>query len=327
MLPPKPFSSYTDLVSLLIARGMKILDAKQAEKKLAEVGYYRLSGYWYPAREFLSGVDGNNLICPVSSKPLRGDNFSSGTFFTDAVELYQFDKELRLLMLDAVESLEVNFRSLIAHELGACDPMAYRDVSYINPKQAADFTKQGKLRNTWKEWTSRQQQQLDRSKEDCIVWHRKSNRSIPFWVAVEAWDFGTVSKYFEILKGSYQNRVLSRIGLTDAKMFTRWLQEINLLRNRCAHHTRIWNQVSANPLAVPASDPYFDGLSLTPVALTRLYGLIAIIWYLLRPTAANSRWIDEVSNLVNRMPSMPGCTYAGLGLQYPCSFPRHLFDL
>jgi abortive infection bacteriophage resistance protein len=305
---------------------MRILDVKQAETKLAEIGYYRLSGYWYPAREFLIGIDGNHITCPVSKKPLRGDNFSPVTFFTDAVELYRFDKELRLLMLDAVESLEVNIRTLIAHELGACDPMAYKDVSYINLKQTKDFTKNGKLRNIWKEWSTRQQQQLDRCKEDCIVWHRKSSRSIPFWVAVEAWDFGTVSKYFEMLKGSYQNKVLSRLGLTDARMFTRWLQEINLLRNRCAHHTRIWNQVSANPLAVPVYDPYFAGLNLSSVELTRFFGLVAIIWYLLRPTAANSLWIDEVSSLINCMPSMPGCTYAGLGLQRPGGFPRHLFN-
>jgi abortive infection bacteriophage resistance protein len=260
-------------------------------------------------------------------RPLRGDNFSPGTFFADAVDLYRFDKELRLLMLDAVESLEVNLRTLIAHELGAFDPMAYKDICYINPKQLKDFTtKGGKLRNSWNEWSSRQQQQLDRSQEDWIVWHRKSNRSIPIWVAVEAWDFGTVSKYFEMLKGSYQNKVLSRVGLTDARMFARWLQEINLLRNRCAHHTRIWNQVAVNPLAVPASDPYFSSLNLSQVALSRLYGLIAIIWYLLRPTAESGSWIDKVSDLINRMPSLPGCTRAGLGLQDPEGFPRHLFD-
>jgi abortive infection bacteriophage resistance protein len=36
---------------------------------------------------------------------------------------------------------------------------------------------------------------------------------MPFWVAVEAWDFGTLSKYFEILKRSYQNSIADRLGM------------------------------------------------------------------------------------------------------------------
>ncbi len=39
---------------------------------------------------------------------------------------------------------------------------------------------------------------------NCIEWHRRSHKAIPFWVAVEPWDFGVVSKYYEMLKRRYQ---------------------------------------------------------------------------------------------------------------------------
>ncbi|WP_283812140.1 Abi family protein [Pseudomonas corrugata] len=71
---------------------------------------------------------------------------------------------------------------------------------------------------------------------------------MPFWVIVEAWDFGIASKYYEILKDGHRNRICKRFGLTHAKILKEWLQEISIPRNRCAHHSRIWNQISANPV-------------------------------------------------------------------------------
>lgn len=42
----KPFKEYPELVSKLKERGMIIYSESYAERKLAQVGYYRLSGFW-----------------------------------------------------------------------------------------------------------------------------------------------------------------------------------------------------------------------------------------------------------------------------------------
>lgn len=328
MLPvPKPFLSYPDLVSLLIQRNMQVADPARAERKLAQLGYYRLSGYWYPAKAFALDAQGRQLLCPISQKPLRQDWFQPGTSFNDAVALYQFDKRLRLLMLDAIERLEVSLRTVIAHEVGYHSPMAYTEQRFIQPKHAQSFQAKGRLRNKWAEWSSRQQELLSRSSEDSIAWHRQSGKPIPFWVAVEAWDFGTLSKYFEMLKGGHQNRVLRRFGLSDAKSFARWLQEINLLRNRCAHHTRVWNQVSANALPALPHEAYFQRLGLDQSALARIYGIISIMWFLLQRVAPNSSWICDVADLIDSKPALPGCMFSSLGLPSETGFPRRLFGL
>lgn len=105
MLPvPKPFLSYPDLVSLLIQRNMQVADPARAERKLAQLGYYRLSGYWYPAKAFALDAQGRQLLCPISQKPLRQDWFQPGTSFNDAVALYQFDKRLRLYLHHVVSA-------------------------------------------------------------------------------------------------------------------------------------------------------------------------------------------------------------------------------
>lgn len=166
-----------------------------------------------------------------------------------------------------------------------------------------------------------------RSQEDCIRWHIRTQKCIPIWVAVEAWDFGDLSELFELLAGRYQNLVMKRLGLADAKVFSRWLQQLSHLRNRCAHHTRIWNQVSANALAVPVSKPYFQKLHLDQPALTRLYGLVSVIWFLLQQIAPGSTWIVEMADLMDHKPTMPGCTYASMGFPSEAGFPRSLFDI
>ncbi|MNG10881.1 Abi-like protein [compost metagenome] len=111
---------------------------------------------------------------------------------------------------------------------------------------------------------------------------------------MEAWDFGDLSEFFELLTSKYQNLILARLGLNNAKMLSRWMQQISHLRNRCAHHTRIWNQASGNPLSVPL-EPYFQVLGLDQHALKRLYGLIAVTWFLLQKIAPASTWINDVA--------------------------------
>ncbi|CAH0129110.1 hypothetical protein SRABI112_00162 [Pseudomonas mediterranea] len=328
LAPPKPFRSYSDLCTLLTSRGMQIIDVPRAKRKLSQIGYYRLSGFWYPCREFLRDARGDVVLCAAGKKPRRQNAFTPGTHFDSVIELYLFDKKLRQLMLDAIERVEVHLRSAIAHEVGFHDPLAYQDIRYINPSQTRTFTtKQGKPRNIWNDWSKRQEEQIARSREDSIEWHRQQRKAMPFWVIVEAWDFGIASKYYEILKDGHRNRICKRFGLTHARILKEWLQEISILRNRCAHHSRIWNQVSANPVPTVPNDPYFQRLGLDSNAKSRLYGLIAILWYLVKNIGVNSKWIHQVADVIEAKPALPGCPFAALGFPDETGFPRGLFGI
>lgn len=307
---------------------MEVADPLRAERKLAQVGYYRLSGFWFPAREFERDQQGQVTLCNATLKPRRKEAFTAGASFDSVVNLYLFDKKLRQLMLDAIERTEIHMRAIIAHEVGYHDPLAYLDTRFVNPKQTTNWQdRRGRQRNTWNEWQTRQTDQINRSREDCIEWHRQNHKAMLFWVVVEAWDFGTLSKYFEILKGGYQNRIAARLGISNAKVLKDWLQEINTLRNRSAHHTRIWNQVASNPLPVLPTDAYFQALALDQNALSRLYGLISVMWFLLRQIGPGSRWLQQVGDIIDTKPDLPGCLFASLGLPSEHGFPRQLLGI
>lgn len=327
----KPFKDYQALRLLLDSRGMEITDPQRVARKLAQIGYYRLSGFWYPCREIQFDTTGNAVMTGVNGTPLRRDSFLPGTSFEKAFELYLFDKKLRELMLNAIERIEVYVRSLIAHEVGRHSPLAYTDSAYINGRNTRTFIDgNGNQRNIWQEWTRNQCSKLTKSKEEHINWHLQNNKDIPFWVAIEVWDFGLMSKYFEILKGSYQNLICKELGVVDKhgrpdpNILKNWLQEINILRNRCAHHSRIWNQNTNNPLRL-LDVPYFSAIATSNDAKKKLFGLISIIGFLVQKIGPSSTWISDVADVVDEKPNLPGCGYSSMGIIGYHHFPRHFF--
>lgn len=306
---------------------MIVPDPKRAQRKLAQVGYYRLSGFWFPCRKFDFTSDGKIKFDPATKLPLRLDEFQDGTNFNKVFDLYLFDKNLRILMLDAIERIETHIRTVIAHELAEYDVLAYQSNSFIAPKQLKAFTdKAGNERNIWQDWSTSHRNQLNRSKEDYILWHKNKSKAIPFWVAIEAWDLGTLSKYFEILKGKFQSKIARKLGIKNPKILVNWLHSLNILRNKCAHHCRIWNLNSNRALLIDDQETYFSSLQLTANQKKRLYGLIAVIWYLIRHIGPSSTWINDVENVINSKPDLPGCDYTALGMPAGTqSFPIHLF--
>ena len=315
---PKPFKTLPELVELLRERGMTISDVDRAERKLAQVGYYRLSGYWYVCRELRNSTSD-------SSVSQRLEQFLPNTHFDKVFELYLMDKKLRLIMLDAIERIEVNVRTVIAHEMGYHDPMAHENAKFINPRQIRDYVdRQKSQRNAWREWLARHQKQINQSKEDSVVWHRAQNKSMPIWVVCEAWDFGTVSKYFEILKQTHQNRIAKRLGVDNPKVLVAWLHEISTLRNRCAHHCRVWNQKTSNALP-DATSVDFARFVMAGEASSRLYGLIAVIAFLLRNIGPNSGWLDQVADALATKPDLPGVTYSAMGMYESIGVSTRLF--
>ena len=87
----KPPLSYADQANLLIARGLIVGNRDVLLSQLASVGYYRLCAYWYPFKQ-------------------ADETFVTGTSFDTIWDRYVFDRHLRLLVMDAIERVEVAVR-------------------------------------------------------------------------------------------------------------------------------------------------------------------------------------------------------------------------
>ena len=80
-------------------RGLDCSDVSDAEALLKSIGYYRLSGYLYP---FLKIPKEEHLFKVKSS-------------LGKAIQLYDFDRDLRLLIFNQIERIEIAVRSAIVN--------------------------------------------------------------------------------------------------------------------------------------------------------------------------------------------------------------------
>ncbi|MGL5859969.1 MAG: Abi family protein [Phycicoccus sp.] len=109
----KPHTSLTKQVDLRSSRNLHIPDRAIAECWLRNVGHYRLSGYWYPYRAKGPG------------SPRLHDHVVDGTTFDDVIGLYELVCRLTLLVLEAIERVEIAIRSQVGHVLGRRHPHAH----------------------------------------------------------------------------------------------------------------------------------------------------------------------------------------------------------
>ena len=231
----RPWMSFPDQLDLLKCRGMSVTDDRAALRYLERIGYYRLSAYWYPFRVFeLSRNPASGQL-----ETARTDRFVDNTHFADAVHLYIFDKKLRLLMLDALERIEVAVRVDIAHRLGERDIFAYRDFKQLHPGFEGKKRKNSN-KTAHEEWLNKYEGLVNRSKEDFIKHYRQNHGgALPIRVAAKVWDFGAMSKMFSMMKVPDQQKIARKYGIDDFKVFSSWLRSLNYLRNLCAHHSRL----------------------------------------------------------------------------------------
>lgn len=332
---------------------MDISDEAKASECLSRIGYYRLSAYWYSSRT-------SEIYRDEADKRRTRvlDAFREGTRFSDALDFYVFDKKLRILVLDALERIEVGVRTDIAVLLGERSAWAHREkdnlhgnftrpqVSTARMAQIRSLNLSGKSafkiartvgvkestvrlalnqpdraqKSDHDEWLARLDEKFLKSKEDFSK-HFKArypNSDPPIWIAVELWDFGTLSHFFSGMKVSDRNEIAKRYGLSNGDILAGWLRNLNDVRNFCAHHSRLWNRnmpyIPAWPL--PGEIPILDHVD----NHTRFYASAAILRYLLLTINSSSTWVDRFITHVSSLPPNPYVTLASAG--FPIEWER-----
>lgn len=280
----KEWKSYDEQIELLRSRGMIIDNEGDAKHFLQRVGYYRLSGYWYPFREF------------DADKKMYLDSFVEETYFSDVIALYTFDRKLRLLALDAIERIELAIQVKIAHLLGARDIFAHE-----SPKQLhGSFVRLGKHGglSLYKKWHKDYDRLIDRSKRKPFVKHNlKKYGKLPIWVAIEIFDFGTMSKLYAGMKIKDKIEIERQFGLNEGKHFQTWLRGFNFIRNTAAHHSRLWNCNVLETASIPRTK-----IKLSNLKNSKPFMYFCMMQMVLKVVSSNSNWGNEFVELMDNFP-------------------------
>ncbi|MCF7989110.1 MAG: Abi family protein [Thiohalocapsa sp.] len=314
----KPWLSYEDQLEKLTDRGLLVTDRAKALEYLERIGYYRLSGYWFPFRE-RSGklvlLDGQRRKPPNPKRveTVALDDFKPGATFEQAVLLYIFDKKLRLLAMDALERIEIALRVDISHSLGSLDAFAYLRAELFHESFSRRLDpKTGLTRHH--SWLSKQAQLIARSKEE-FVRHNKAKYGLPLaiWVSCEVWDFGAMSKLFAGMRVQEQDAIAAKYGVSDGRVFASWLRSLNYLRNLCAHHSRLWNRNIVDQPKLPSAleMPWVVPFEQDAHARARCFLLLRITRHVLQRVNPGSTC---PARLREHLQSFPDLSHLGLGL-------------
>ena len=300
----KPYLTFKQQSALLAQRGM-VLDGSDAANALESIGYYRLSAYWYPYRT----IDHDRTR--QTNRVHRKSSVPEGTPFAQVLALYQFDQRFKLVVMEAIERIEVAIRVQIADVVGRRSPFGHHETHCLDG--AFTLRRTGEPASRHERWLERLREQQRRSSEDFVQHFRtKYDGDLPIWTAIELLDFGSMTALFTGLKRSDRDAIAARLGVVDShnhgdgSILANWLRVLNFVRNTCAHHARLWNRHFTEKVRTSALGG-IEGLrhlrNLAERDRARLYPALAVIWHLMSAIAPGSTWHSRTRDVLDHLPA------------------------
>lgn len=275
----KPPLTISEQIQLLQNRGLAISDISRAEKYLSSISYYRLSGYMYPYKD------------------LKTSKFVSKITFDEILDLYLFDRELRLLVFDAIERIEIAFRTQMIYQ-----PSIKGGAFWF--EDSANFNDR-----IWMgEHLEQLDKEIDRSSEVFIKHFfdkYDEEKTPPAWMAFEVLSFGLLSKFYQNMRISLKAKkeIANHFGISHPKVFQSWIRSITYVRNVCAHHSRLWNRVLTNSPAYLQS-PSRLWISAPMPANDKMYYFLCCLLYMLRGINPDTKFVEKLESLFAKYPSV-----------------------
>jgi abortive infection bacteriophage resistance protein len=268
-----------DLIPLLKQRGLIIPNEQRSVNYLTNIGYFRLSAYFHP----------------LLKEPKTDHFYKDSATFDMALDMYRFDRKLRILLFNEIEKIEVAIRSAMNNWIS--DGLG--DVFWMTDSKNFNNT------DIFAKTIDIIQSEICKTKEEFIVHfqNKYSNPYPPAWMIAEIIPLGVLYNVFNNLKvKSLKKKIANSFGLS-LSAFTSWMQILSNLRNLCGHHVRVWNK----KISLVATDPLqhvFPWIDSSGTDLKRIYYRICIIKYLLFTVSPNNTFTQKLKSLLTEYPTI-----------------------
>jgi len=227
----KPALTFEQQLDQLIDRGLAVPDRQVALHALQRISYYRLSGYWLPFKR-------------------QGDTFEAGASFDVALSLYEFDRRLRLLVMDAIERAEVAVRTAVTYELAH----RYGAFGHTDARNFCPDFKHGDCIASAKAEAARAREKFIKHYKVKYKVKYDGFPTLPIWMATEVISLGGLSRLYSGMKKGDQKPIAGAYGVHPPVLGS-WLHTLTYVRNVCAHHSRLWNRVLGVAPKLPRNEP------------------------------------------------------------------------
>ncbi len=253
----KPPITIDQQLDLLKSRGLLVQDEDNAKHSLNNISYYHLSGYFKPFQK-------------------EDDGFFAGTKFEDILDLYYFDRKLRLHFSNALERIEKSFKTRFIYQLalGLGANCLTENPAFEKHKDKID-------------------KNLSESTEPFIKMFKEkyTNPYPPIWILAEVLSFGDILNiYNRSVDAQNKKAIAGYYGIGGMYLYS-WLNNLREVRNICAHHSRLWNRTITKRLK---EDREHSELQYN----NRIFDSIFITHILLDTISPTFEWLSEIKNLI-----------------------------
>lgn len=287
----KTYKTPEELVEILQNRGLVISDENKAISYIHNIGYFRLSAYLYP----------------LLKEPKTDHQYKASSNFNHMLDMYRFDRKLRLLCFNEIEKIEVGIRSIIVNTGSEFFKDPYWITNSDNFRSIKYFDKRSNKQvefDCFDGFIHEIDKDIERSKDEFIT-HFKvnyTNAYPPSWMIAEILTFGNLSRIFKGIKNkSLQKKIAQKVGLSS-DVLESWMLALAGLRNICCHHSRLWNRVLPLSVSVPKSTKY-SWLS-DSVDVSRTFYRLCMIKYLLMSISPNTDFKSKLVKLLSDYPTI-----------------------
>ena len=282
----KPPLNIPDQLQQLRDRGLLVGSDDLALNALGLIGYYRLSAYWLFFEE------------PPAPGETRSHRFKPDSSFEQVIELYDKDRLIRLLAIDAIERIEIAARSAWVQELS----IKHGPHCYLDPQLfKSDFNHDEQIKQL--------RGQLQQSNEIFVIHYQQTYSEPelpPIWAMTELISLGTLRTWIAATELDSKTKVARSMGMPSAQVLNSVLHSLNLLRNISAHHGRLWNRLMVKRLPKIKKIQGLlvmeeaDGEGVQPSK--KLYNYLVVMAIIVRKVAPLSTWPLRMAGVISTMP-------------------------
>lgn len=284
----KPPKSFKEQLEQLKSRNLTIRDKTKALAYLSHISYYRLSAYFIPYQQVK-------------------DKFDNGVTFTQIVNTYSFDRELRLLVFDCIERIEIAIRTQFIY----CMATHYNDSHWQDNQElfiTPFYNKVGNLINPYADFQNIISRAKTVKKPEVFIKHYTDTynkpANPPSWMCFELLTIGELSHIYRGLrKNEDKKRIANQFDL-HPKVFTSWLHSLTYVRNICAHHSRLWNKdLAVEPMRL--LKPVGNWVGNNYNNNRRVFYFLCLLKYFLIRINPNNSFKEKLITLFNKYPNTP----------------------
>lgn len=211
----KEYMSNEQLIDYLISKKVNVINKEEAIKKIEKYTYYSIVNSYK-----INFKDSNNNYLPNVS-------------FDEIFALFEFDKNLKYIILKYTLEIETIIKSLMANQISK----NYGLINYLTIDNLDDNSQI----ETKEKLISKINEEINHNYNihSAITHYKDKYGYIPPFVLMKILTFGVTSRYYGLLKQKDRQKIAKYFKISD-KLLKQILKNLTSIRNIAAHSDRLF---------------------------------------------------------------------------------------